>query len=103
MLSSDILGFFSDVVGFVFLELLSKVQPPIRERVLRDIPRSRQVPAKVQKRKLKHFRRHLGCYVRAICSYFGTLSRNRKSLANHLRVRANQVKKEILEIQISRP
>ena len=47
MLSSDILGFVSDVVGLVFLRLLSKVEPPIRARVLRDIPRSRQVPAKV--------------------------------------------------------
>ena len=47
MLSCDILGFVSDVVGFVFLGLLSQVQPAIRARVLRDIPRSRQVPAKV--------------------------------------------------------
>ena len=45
--------FLSDVVGFVSSGLLSKVQPPIRERVLRDIPRSRQVPAKVPKKTME--------------------------------------------------
>ena len=48
MLSSEILGFVSDDV---FLRLLSKVQPPIGARVLRDIPRSRQVAAKVPAKK----------------------------------------------------
>ena len=100
MLYSDVSG-FSDIGDLVFLR--AAVQGPATNSSKGPEGHSSVTPgsSKGSKKKLNHFRRLLGCHVRVTCSYFGTPSRIRKSRANHLRVRANQMKEKVLEIRIS--